>query len=320
MDIPNYYVEPANYTVDCDALMAVRESVFVAEQGISPEVEFDTLDPLCHHFIARDVHGRPIGTGRLSSEGKIGRMGVLVEWRGQGVGASLLRTLLEKARNLGLTAVSANAQVAALGFYERFGFERAGEVFLEAGIPHQFIRLALRAVDNKPARATPKPRPASVPAVRLDTVESTLAASLQLINAARRQLYIFSRDLEYGLYGQNEIVEALKQCVLRNSNGVIELIIQEPAGLRSQTHPVLELAQRLPSRFSIRAPVEDEDLQYSSAFVVNDQGGYLFRLLGNRFEGHWSPNLPSQNQQLRDEFQRVWQRSRPCTEFRVLGL
>ncbi len=319
MNIPNYYLEPADYVVDFEDLRYVRNLVFVEEQQIPTEIEFDELDRQCHHFVVRDAQYGPIGTARLSPEGKIGRMAVLKEWRRQGVGESLLRALIEKARNLGLTKVTANAQLAALSFYEKFGFTQEGEAFIEAGIPHQAMGLALQPLD-KPVRPTPKSRAPSVHAMRLETDEATFAATLQLITGARRQICIYSRDLEYGLYGQNEIVEALKQFSLCNRNGVVQIIIQDPASLQNQTHPVLELAQRLPSYFLIRTPIEAEDLEYLSTFVINDSDGYLFRLLGSRYEGHWSPNLPARNRQLSEEFERVWQRSRPCTEFRALGL
>lgn len=319
MNIPNFYLEPANYAVDFEDLHYLRNLVFVEEQQIPADLEFDELDRQCHHFIARDTEYRPIGTGRLSPEGNIGRMAVLQEWRGQGVGESLLRTLIEKARKLGLTSVTAKAQLPALGFYQKFGFSQEGEAFMEAGIPHQSVRLTLEPVEQ-PARPSPKPRQASVEAVRLESIESALTATLQLITNARRQLCIYSRDLEYSLYGKNEIVEALKQFALSNRNAAVQIIIQDPASLQSQTHPVLELAQRLPSYFLIRTPLEAEDLQYQSTFLISDGDGYLFRLLGNRYEGHWSPNLPAQNRQLREEFERVWQRSHPCTEFRALGL
>lgn len=319
MNIPSFYLEPANYAVDFEAIHYLRNLVFVEEQQIPPDVEFDELDRQCHHVIARDAECRPIGTGRLSPEGKIGRMAVTQEWRRQRVGESLLHALIEKARNLGLTTVTANAQLTALGFYEKFGFIQEGETFMEAGIPHQAVRLMLEPL-NRPVRPLPSPKEPSVEALRLETVESALAATLRLITGARRQLCIYSHDLEYNLYGQNDIVEVLKQFALRNRNSTVQIIIQDPASLQSQTHPVLELAQKLPSYFLIRTPMEAEDLQYLSAFVINDDDGYLFRLLGNRYEGHWSPNLPARNRQLREEFERVWQRSRPCTEFRALGL
>lgn len=319
MDIPNYYVEPANYAVDGDDLRYVRMAVFVVEQQIPAEEEFDEQDPQCYHLIARNEHGQPIGTGRLSATGQIGRMAVLKEWRGQGVGRSLLRALLEKARSLGLSAVTANAQQEALVFYRKFGFDSDGQTFMEAGIPHQAMRLTLQ-VQAQSTRPPPPARAPSVEAERLDSIESTLAATLQLINDARRQIHIYSRELEDELYGQTDIVEALKQFVLRNRNSMVEIIVQEPAKLNGRTHPVLELAQRLSSHFLIRTPVEEEHLQYPSAFIVTDSDGYLFRLIGERFEGHWSPNLPARQRQLHEEFERVWQRSRPCTEFRALGL
>lgn len=317
MNIPNFYVEPASYQVDFEDLHWVRNAVFVEEQRISPELEFDGLDRQCHHFIARDIQRRPIGTGRLSPEGKIGRMAVLHEWRRQGVGKSLLRAMIEQAHNLDLTKVTANAQVTALDFYEKFGFTEEGEVFFEAGIPHRAIRLILYPPE-KAVRPSPLARAPTIHAARLETVESVLASTAQLITESRRQLAIYSRDLEYGLYGQREIAEALKQFAFRNRNGAAQIIIQDPTSLIGQTHPVLELAQKLSSHFFIRTPVEVDDLQNTSAFVVNDRDGYVFRLLGNRYEGHWSPNLPARNRQLWDEFERVWQRSRPCTEFRVL--
>lgn len=319
MDIPNYYVEPASYTVDFDDVRYVRMAVFVFEQQIPAEDEFDEQDPQCHHVLARDQDGKPIGTGRLTADGQIGRLAVLKEWRGQGVARSVLRALLEKAQTLGLSTVTANAQQTDSGFYQKFGFDRQGDVFMEAGIPHQAMRLMLQT-QEKSLRPPPPSRSPSVQAVRLDTIESTLAATLQLIDGARRQLYIYSRELEYGLYGQNDIVEALKQFVLRNHNSVVEIIIQEPAKLHGQNHPVLELAQRLSSHFLIRTPTEEQDRQYPSAFVINDSDGYLFRLLGERFEGHWSPNLPARRRQLHEEFERAWQRARPCSEFRALGL
>jgi hypothetical protein len=72
--------------------------------------------------------------------------------------------------------------------------------------------------------------------------------------------------------------------------------------------------------FQFRTPVDPMDLQYPSAFLVNDRDGYLFRGIGSRFEGDWSPALPARNRQLSEHFGRVWERSRPCTELRSLGI
>jgi predicted GNAT family N-acyltransferase len=319
MDIPNFYLEPANYQSDFEDLHYVRNLVFVVEQQIPVELEFDALDQQSYLFIARDMQRLPIGTARLSPEGKLGRMAVLAEWRGQGVGQSLLRAVIEKARHLNLPKVTAHAQLSALGFYEKSGFIKVGDVFSEVGIPHQAVQIPLQAIEKsqRPAR---KPRPKTIEAVRLESMEATLAATLHLINTAQRRLYLYSRDLELPLYGNKEIIEALKQFALHSHNGGVQIIIQEPLNLQTQLHPVIELAQKLSSYFLIRTPLENEDLQYLSAYVANDSDGYLFRLVGNRYEGVWSPNLPARNRQLREEFERVWERSRPCTEFRALNL
>jgi predicted GNAT family N-acyltransferase len=121
----------------------VRETVFVREQAVPLEMEWDEWDARCDHAVALDSAGRPVGTGRLLPGGRIGRMAVLKEWRGQGVGAALLRALLDRARERGLEKVVLHAQKQAMGFYLRFGFSALGEEFSEAGIPHREMALEL---------------------------------------------------------------------------------------------------------------------------------------------------------------------------------
>jgi len=118
------------------AAQPIREAVFVAEQGVPPEIELDDWDERSEHAIAYDAADAPVGTGRLLPDGHIGRMAVLRESRGKGVGARLLDALIERARARGISRVALNAQAHAAPFYARFGFVVAGEAFMEAGIPH----------------------------------------------------------------------------------------------------------------------------------------------------------------------------------------
>jgi predicted GNAT family N-acyltransferase len=129
-------VRTAEWSVDRSALRAVREQVFVREQAVPIELEWDEFDPLCQHVVA-EAAGRTIGTGRLLPDGHIGRMAVLEAWRGQGVGSALLEALMEIARNRGIRRVRLNAQSRALAFYQRHGFVAEGEEFIEAGIAHR---------------------------------------------------------------------------------------------------------------------------------------------------------------------------------------
>jgi predicted GNAT family N-acyltransferase len=319
MNIADFRVEPADFKVDFDDLHTVREAVFIVEQKIPEEIEFDGIDPDCHHFIARDNLHRAIGTGRLSPDQKLGRMAVLTTWRGKGVGKALMLALIDKARKLGWKAVTLNAQTTVLAFYEKFGFSIEGDVFMKANIPHQVMRLQLEPM-AKSTRPNPKPREAVVEITELIAIEDTLSAMHQIIGKARRQICIYSPDLEPVLYGKTEIVEALKQFAINSGGGFVQVIVQDTLQLRNQPHPLLDLAQRLPSVFLIRTPEEPEDLKYPSAYLINDRDGYLFRVQSSQYLGVWSPTMPARNRQLAEEFDRVWQRSLPCTEFRVLGL
>ena len=124
-------------------LRAVREAVFMREQNVPAELEWDGLDESCRHVLALDGQGNAIGCGRITPDGHIGRLAVLPAWRGKKVGSTLLEGLLDYARSQGLAQVDLNAQVQALPFYRRAGFEEEGEEFMEAGIPHCRMRLLL---------------------------------------------------------------------------------------------------------------------------------------------------------------------------------
>jgi predicted GNAT family N-acyltransferase len=119
--------------------------VFVRELGIPADQEWDGLDPECAHLLAYDMDGNPIGTARMQADGHIGRMAVLPDWRGRGVGSALLLMLIELAAAHGLDEVFLNAQTAAADFYHRHGFIASGEEFSAAGIPH--IRMSRFTTD-----------------------------------------------------------------------------------------------------------------------------------------------------------------------------
>ena len=127
----------ARWPQDQAALRQVRETVFVREQKVPLELEWDGLDDQCLHMLAEDRDGNPIGTGRLLPDGHIGRMAVLREWRRRGVGSALLRALMEEGRKQGFETMILAAQIQAMPFYEKAGFVAEGDVFDDAGIPHR---------------------------------------------------------------------------------------------------------------------------------------------------------------------------------------
>lgn len=126
----------ADWTIDRPALRAIRERVFVLEQNVPVELEWDEWDACSVHGLAETPEGEAIGTGRLLPDGHIGRMAVLPRWRGQGAGSALLRWLMDRARTQGHAEVRLNAQTRAVPFYARHGFVAHGEAFVDAGIEH----------------------------------------------------------------------------------------------------------------------------------------------------------------------------------------
>ncbi len=137
---------------DSEACFAVRKEVFVAEQGIAEDVEYDAYDAGAVHVIAVRADGIPLGTGRLlhgeaarasgcaPGVGLLGRLAVAQEARRLGVGAALVRGIEDAARERGLIAVELHAQTHALGFYERLGYVAYGAEYQEAGRAHQAMR------------------------------------------------------------------------------------------------------------------------------------------------------------------------------------
>ncbi|MFI8346024.1 GNAT family N-acetyltransferase [Streptomyces sp. NPDC085596] len=151
-----YTVRVAEDPADREACFAVREDVFVGEQGVPQDIEYDAYDATAVHVLAMGEDGVPLGTGRLlhaeaaaaktggdASVGSLGRLAVTRRARGLGVGVALVRAIEDAARDLGLTAVDLHAQTQALGFYERLGYTAYGPEFQDAGIAHRAMRRPL---------------------------------------------------------------------------------------------------------------------------------------------------------------------------------
>lgn len=133
---------------DIAACLHIRRAVFIAEQNVSEADEIDGLDPVCRHFLALPEEASPLmhafGTARMlfveDRTAKAQRVAVLREARGRGVGAALMLTLEGEAVRAGRKSIILGAQLAAVPFYERLGYQTYGGVFLDAGIEHLMMR------------------------------------------------------------------------------------------------------------------------------------------------------------------------------------
>jgi predicted GNAT family N-acyltransferase len=127
---------------DMQRAYAIRRQVFIEEQRVPEEIEMDADDSRAFHALALR-EGVAIGCGRMVEHGarevKIGRMAVLPEFRSTGVGAHILRFLIDRARAQGFRKAILHAQLTAEGFYLKEGFKPVGGVFDEAGIAHRLM-------------------------------------------------------------------------------------------------------------------------------------------------------------------------------------
>jgi predicted GNAT family N-acyltransferase len=141
------YIEIGEWSLMQPASQVVRTAVFVDEQGISPEDEWDADDATALHAVLFDVNGQPLGNARLlepsANVAKIGRMAVLKVVRGHGYGGRLLHALIRCARQRGYPSLYLSAQRTAESFYAAHGFSAIGEPFDEVGIPHVEMVLSL---------------------------------------------------------------------------------------------------------------------------------------------------------------------------------
>ena len=156
MSSSSYVVRVAEDPADREACFAVRKEVFVVEQGVPQDLEYDAYDAHAVHVLAVRDDGVPLGAGRLlhgevaaaktggeAGVGSLGRLAVVEAARGLGIGIALVRGIEDAARARGLAAVDLHAQTHALGFYERLGYVAYGPEFPDAGIAHRAMRRGL---------------------------------------------------------------------------------------------------------------------------------------------------------------------------------
>jgi predicted GNAT family N-acyltransferase len=113
----------------------IREQVFIIEQNISEQDEWDDQDLISQHFVVYD-NDQPIATARLLQNNSVGRVAVLKPYRGQGIGHLIMLEIITYARQQSRQVLQLSSQVHAISFYEKLGFKVQGNQYDECGIPH----------------------------------------------------------------------------------------------------------------------------------------------------------------------------------------
>jgi predicted GNAT family N-acyltransferase len=129
-------IRVANWPVDKNSLSQIRHRVFVEEQKVPEDLEWDEFDESSAHFLVT-IKDQAIACARLKNDGQIGRMAVLAEYRNRGIGYQLLQYVIQYAAENEFKKLYLHAQLDAIAFYEKQGFTAKGDIFYEANIPHR---------------------------------------------------------------------------------------------------------------------------------------------------------------------------------------
>ena len=192
--IREFDIAEANWKFQQSALSELRRLVFIVEQHVPVEEEGDGQDEHAWHWLVTDPQGKPIGTARLLADGQVGRMAVLQDYRGQGIGAALLEQIHDKAKRLGMNELFLHAQRHAEEFYRRSGYAPVGDPFTEATIPHIKMTLAV-AEDNLERSSHAESNPAPISLKRFDTREADWREDAKVISAIRHRVFVEEQEV-----------------------------------------------------------------------------------------------------------------------------
>jgi predicted GNAT family N-acyltransferase len=299
-------VEVVDWESGRDELRAIRDRVFIEEQGVPSTIEIDDKDANCTHFLLRR-NSVALGCARLQEDGKVTRMAVLPEQRGRGLGAALLTAIIEHAKKSGTRRLFLHAQDQAINFYEGAGFKLDGEGFLEADIPHHAMSLD---IDFSGAKQF-------ISGVHYPEPFATLA--IELAATANRQLRIYSPKLDHAVFDRQAMADAIAALARNSRYSDVRILVCDSEPMVKQGHRLLNLSRRLPSSVHIQTLSEHPNLPDYS-FVIRDTNGTIYKPTDNDREGFYEPDSRASAKRFIEQFDELWSRSKPDPELRILGI
>jgi predicted GNAT family N-acyltransferase len=270
----NVHIEQVGWQQAAAPLRAVREAVFVVEQGIPAAMEWDAEDAGALHLLAHG-DGVPVGTVRLLRTGQIGRLAVLPRWRRRGIGRQLLDAAIGLARAQRQPRVFLHAQAHAAAFYARAGFRSTGTVFLEAGIPHVAMALDLGtagAGSGLPGAAgAPAPAASATGTLRIQDEATMRQQVLAVTRLARRQLRIYSQQLDPLVFDTPDMEQALSDLARRHASTRARILIHDSARMVQVGHRLMKLGRRLSSSIQFKRVVGEQRLAEYTYVLADEQ-------------------------------------------------
>lgn len=296
----------ALWPADAEALRAIRQAVFIEEQGVPRDIEWDGRDAQARHVLASRGDG-VIGCGRLLPDGRIGRLAVTASQRRAGHGARLLHALLGLARESGLPRVYLHAQVEAVDFYQRAGFEVRGEPFVEAGITHIDMSLDLDYRDHEQ----------TLTGLRYPQPFAQLAIAQARL--ARREIRILSPQLDPRVFEHEDFLSGLRSLLREGRGSRIRIIVGDARSLAQRGHRLLSLARRLPSGIEMRRLAEHPDWNGDTQ-IIRDRDSLLALPGDAAAGGFYRPEDRPRCATEIGRYEELWRAAVADPEFRALSI
>jgi predicted GNAT family N-acyltransferase len=302
----------------------IRQRVFIDEQQVTPALEWDDTDEIADHFLAVLSDNTPVGVARLfttlNETAHIGRMAILPEFRGRGVGQALLRHLISEAAGNN-NELRLSAQRHAIPFYQQSGFHVCSDFYDDAGIPHADMRnLAPIRLANALGEV---PQPMIMGQDSSTWSFNNEADMISLIDSiagqARHRIWLYDYLLDHHVYGRFRFRELLSVLARRHPLSEVRLLIHDDKPLVMRRHTIVELMRRLPSRIQLRL-VNDEYPVESQPFMLADREGVVYRHTFEKPEGFAEFSDRRRVALLSEGYQRMWDAGKNSPDLRELPI
>lgn len=305
-----------------ETLADIRQKVFIEEQGVSTEEEWDDADTnseTTHLLVSYQEQGSEkkmiAGTARVLKSGKIGRVAILKEYRNKGIGAQLVRT----ATIIALTQFNKahlDAQIASLNFYTKLNYCAKGEVFLDANIEHKYMFFE----NDYSNRKTLFLSLFNDQVIRPNRIELYIFHCCNLIPITQRSIDILSKNLDKTLYSNEKIVEHISHFSRNNRNSKVRVLIEAPLNKISHYHSLITLAKRLSSKIEFKRLEKNHELKGQS-YILFDLQHLVYFNDEDSMNGFINYNAKAEVKHYKEEFEYLWnKRSNIDNDFRILSI
>lgn len=298
-----------NWRAHGDQLKEIRHRVFIKEQNVPEEMEWEEADLYAQHFLAIENH-RPIGTARLLATGQIGRMAVLKSRRQQGIGSHLINACIAAASQQQFSNLYLHAQTSAIDFYKKFGFLLDGDVFDEAGIPHCKMHLPEKQMQRLVL---------ATPTAHQKITDELIATVAHRVIQGTQQVSLLCSDLNPPLLDNELCREAFSSFLRKNRNSTAKILIQDSSQLTRNGHRLLTLSRRLPSHLEIRKVSQDfSDIE---AFIlIVDGKGLIYKTHQEQTEYTVTYGTSAMATEKGNLFENIWRHSEVDPNLKALSL